>query len=151
MLDEGLAVLDRLLSGKEVSHHGEHYVVEGVKLSPLPVQRLRMPIWIGGESAAALRRAARWDGWLAPATSPDGTSVMAKGPNTIAEMVAQIRRHREAEAPFEVAVNGYTEPGDVGLPQAYEEAGATWWLESVHGLRGTLDEMMARVKAGPAG
>ena len=97
------------------------------------------------------RRATRWDGWLAPATGPDGTSVMAKSPDTIAEIVARIHRHRKEESPFEVAVDGYTEPGDAALPRAYEEAGATWWLESIHGLRGTLDEMVARVEAGPAG
>jgi hypothetical protein len=35
------------------------------------------------------------------------------------------------------------------LPHAYQVAGATWWLESIHGKRGSLDEMMARVEAGP--
>jgi alkanesulfonate monooxygenase SsuD/methylene tetrahydromethanopterin reductase-like flavin-dependent oxidoreductase (luciferase family) len=149
MIDEGLTVLDGLLSGWEVSHRGEHYVVDGVRLSP--TRRPRIPIWIGGESDAALRRAARWDGWLAPATSPDGTPIMAKSPDTIAEMVARIYRHREGGGPFEVAVDGYTESGNEALSRAYEEAGATWWLESVHGLRGTLDEMIARVEAGPAG
>ena len=48
-------------------------------------------------------------------------------------------------------LGGHTEPGDGELPQTYEDAGATWWLESVHGLRVTLDEMMARMEAGPAG
>src|SRR5215211_446493 len=43
-----------------------HYAVEDVSLAPLPLQRPRVPIWIGGEGAPALRRAARWDGWLAP-------------------------------------------------------------------------------------
>ena len=150
MLDEGLSVLDGLLSGEEVSHHGEHYTVEGVKLAPLPVQRPRIPIWIGGESPAALRRAARWDGWLAPATSPDGTPTMAKTPDQIAEMVAAIYSRRVIDAPFEVAVDGYTEPDD-RLPRAYEGAGATWWLESIHGMRGCIEEMMARVRAGPPG
>ena len=148
-LDEGLFVLDRLLSGEEVTHHGERYTVEAVKLAPLPVQRPRVPIWIGGESSAALRRAARWDGWLASATSPDGTPTMAKDPEQIVEMVAQIRLHRTTAAPLEVAVDGYTEPGDTRLPRAYEKAGATWWLESVHGMRGNVDEMVARVEAGP--
>src|SRR5215204_3550273 len=64
MLDEGLAVLDRLWSGEMVTHHGQHYDVENVALAPLPFQRPRIPIWIGGESPPALRRAARWDGWL---------------------------------------------------------------------------------------
>lgn len=149
MLDEGLKIVDRFWSGETVTHRGPHYVVEGVSLEPLPLQRPRIPIWIGGEGAPALRRAARWDGWLAPATSPDGRPTMAKSPARIAEMVAEIRRHRTKMAPFEVAVDGYSEPSDPILPRAYEGAGATWWLESIHGLRAPLDEMMARVEAGP--
>ena len=95
-------------------------------------------------------RAARWDGWLAPATSPDGTPTMARTPEQIAGMVATIYSRRVTDAPFEVAVDGYTEPDD-RLPHAYEEAGATWWLESIHGMRGGIEEMMARVQAGPPG
>jgi alkanesulfonate monooxygenase SsuD/methylene tetrahydromethanopterin reductase-like flavin-dependent oxidoreductase (luciferase family) len=146
MLDEGLTVLDGLWSGEPLTHHGQHYLVENVSLEPRPLQRPRIPIWIGGEGAPALRRAARWDGWLAPATSPDG---MAKDPERIAEMVAEIEFHRRADTPFDVAVDGYSEPGDLVLPRAYEAAGATWWLESIHGMRGSLEEMMARVEAGP--
>jgi alkanesulfonate monooxygenase SsuD/methylene tetrahydromethanopterin reductase-like flavin-dependent oxidoreductase (luciferase family) len=149
MLDEGLTILDGLWSGEPVTHRGQHYAVEGVSLAPRPLQSPRIPIWIGGEGAPALRRAARWDGWLAPAASHDGTSTMAKSPRRIAEMVAEIRRHRTTEAPFEVAVDGYSEPGDPALPCAYGAAGATWWLESIHDVRGTLGEMMARVEAGP--
>jgi alkanesulfonate monooxygenase SsuD/methylene tetrahydromethanopterin reductase-like flavin-dependent oxidoreductase (luciferase family) len=149
MLDEGLMILNWLWSGASVSHCGPHYAAEGVSLAPLPLQRPRIPIWIGGEGAPALRRAARWDGWLAPATNPDGTPSMAKTPERIAEMVAQIQRHRTTDAPFEVAVDGYSEPGDPTLPRAYGAAGATWWLESIHDMRGSLDEMIARVEAGP--
>jgi probable F420-dependent oxidoreductase len=150
MLDEGLAVLDGLWSGEAVAHHGTYYAAEGVSLAPLPLQRPRIPIWIGGEGAPALRRAARWDGWLAPATSLDGTPTMSKSPERIAEMVAKIRQHRGATTTdFDVAVDGYSEADDPALPRAYQEAGATWWLESIHGRRGPLDEMMARVEAGP--
>lgn len=150
MLDEGLTVLDGFWSGEPLTHHGQHYDVENVSLAPLPLQRPRIPIWIGGQGAPALRRAARWDGWLAPATRPDGTPIMDKDPRRIAEMVAEIQHHRRADTPFEVAVDGYSEPGDAALPRAYEAAGATWWLESIHGMRGPLEEMMARVVAGPA-
>jgi alkanesulfonate monooxygenase SsuD/methylene tetrahydromethanopterin reductase-like flavin-dependent oxidoreductase (luciferase family) len=149
MLDEGLAILDGLWSGEMVAHHGQHYDVENVSLAPLPLQRPRIPIWIGGDSPPALRRAARWDGWLAPATRPDDTPMMAKDPERIAEMVAEIQRHRTADTPFEVAVDGYSEPGDPTSPHAFEAAGATWWLESIHGKRGLIDEMIARVEAGP--
>ena len=148
MLDEGLQILDGLWSGETVAHRGRHYAVQGVSLAPRPLQRPRIPIWIGGEGPPALRRAARWDGWLAPATSHDGTPTMAKSPGRIAEMVAEIRRHRITPAPFEVAIDGYSEAGDPGLPRAYAAAGATWWLESIHDARGPLDEVMARVNAG---
>ena len=149
MLDEGLTILDGLLSGETVTHRGPHYAVEGVSLTPRPLQRPRIPIWVGGAGAPALRRAARWDGWLAPATSLDGTPSMAKSPEHIAEMVAEIQRHRTTDAPFEVAVDGYSEPGDPGLPRAYGAAGATWWLESIHDMRGPPDTVMQRVEEGP--
>jgi alkanesulfonate monooxygenase SsuD/methylene tetrahydromethanopterin reductase-like flavin-dependent oxidoreductase (luciferase family) len=149
MLDEGLALLDGLWSGETVTHRGPHYTVEGVSLAPCPLQRPRIPIWIGGESTPALRRAARWDGWLVPATGLDGTPTMSKSPERVAEMVAEIRRYRTTEAPFEVAVDGYSESGEPALPRAYAAAGATWWLESIHDVRSPLDEMMERVEAGP--
>ena len=149
MLDEGLDVLDRLMSGEKVTHHGDRYTVDGVTLAPLPVQRPRVPVWIGGEAKPALRRAARWDGWLASATPLDGSIEMSKSPEQIAEMVEEIHRHRTSDTPFDVALDGYSEPGGPSLPRSYEEAGATWWLESIHGRRGTVDEMLKRVEAGP--
>lgn len=148
-LDEGLDVIEEMMSGEEVTHRGQHYTVDGVTLAPLPVQRPRVPVWIGGEAKPALRRAARWDGWLANATPLDGTIIMSKGPEQIREMVAEIQSNRTPETPFDVALDGYSEPDDVTLPDSYAEAGATWWLESIHDRRGTVDEMLARVKAGP--
>src|ERR671916_1075686 len=68
MLDEGLTILDGLWSGETVTHRGTHYTVENVTLTPRPLQRPRIPTWIGGERTAALRRAARWAGWLPPTT-----------------------------------------------------------------------------------
>lgn len=149
MLDEGLDIIARLMAGEEVNHHGRHCTVEGVTLAPLPVQRPRMPFWIGGEARPALRRAARWDGWLASATPLDGSIRMSKSTEEIREMVAEIRRHRTSDSPFEIAMDGYSEPDDPELPNAYADAGATWWLESIHGRRGSPEEMLTRVKAGP--
>lgn len=148
-LDEGLAVLDGLMSGSEVTHHGDHYTVDGVTLAPLAVQRPRIPVWIGGEAKPALRRAARWDGWLASATPLDGTIEMSKSPEQMADMVEEIKSHRTSDAPFDVAMDGYSEPGDATRPRSYAEAGVTWWLESIRGRRGTVEEMLERVEAGP--
>lgn len=63
---ESLEVMTRLWSGEEVTHHGEHYRLDGVRLSMLPVQRPHPPIWIGANSPAAIERAARLGHpWLA--------------------------------------------------------------------------------------
>ena len=69
-LDEYLDLMQQLWSGDTVDHAGPLHAVSGVIGSPLPHQRPRPPIWIGGRSEPALRRAARFDGWCAYAMSP---------------------------------------------------------------------------------
>lgn len=148
MVDEGLLVLSRLWSGEPLRHRGTHYVVDNVQLQPLPVQRPRIPIWVGGESTPALRRAARWDGWIAAGNGPDGR--MTKSPDDMSGYTARLQTYREtSDAPFDIALTGYSRPSDGALAREYEDAGVTWWLESLHGFRGSVDEMMARVLAGP--
>lgn len=147
MLDEGLEVLSRLWSGEAVEFHGEHYSVEGAALVPQPVQRPRIPVWIGGESRAALRRAARWDGWIIGII--DETGQFTRSPEKLAEEVAYIRSQRSVDGPFDVAVDGISEPGEGGGAREYADAGATWWFEALYGMRGSHEEMLERVKAGP--
>ena len=158
MLDEGLQILDRLLRGETLDHQGAHYTVKNVTLIPLPVRQPRPPFWIGGDSSPALRRAARWDGWVFPANEMDGK--MAFSPAVIAAKVQTIFAHRRSasrpeeggdnvDESFDVAISGCSAPGQDDLPAAYAEAGATWWLETLFGLRGSPDEMLQRVKAGP--
>ncbi len=147
MLDEGLELLDRLWSGQAVRYRGTHYRVDNVTLAPVPVQRPRIPIWIGGESPAALRRAARWDGWIIGGVNQDGT--MAKTPDDVSDKLARIGQQRSSTAPFDVAMTGYSQPGDRALPRSFADAGVTWWLESLHGSRGTEEQLLRRVKAGP--
>ncbi len=138
MLDEGLDLLHRYWSGEEVTHHGEHYTVDGVSLAPTPVQE-RLLIWIGGNRPASLRRAARWDGWIADSADPTG---MTLSPKDVARSIEQIGR----DDAFDVAVLGQSDRGD---PAAYEHAGATWWLENIHDMRGTAKQTLRMVEAGP--
>jgi alkanesulfonate monooxygenase SsuD/methylene tetrahydromethanopterin reductase-like flavin-dependent oxidoreductase (luciferase family) len=70
-MDEALPILRQLLAGERVSVEGRHYRYRDVELHPRPVQG-RLPLWIGGLSEPAARRAARLgDGYLAngPVTS----------------------------------------------------------------------------------
>jgi alkanesulfonate monooxygenase SsuD/methylene tetrahydromethanopterin reductase-like flavin-dependent oxidoreductase (luciferase family) len=147
MLDESLDVLGRLMAGSPVTHHGEHYTVDNVTLQPLPIQRPRIPIWIGGRSHPALRRAARWDGWVMTAAGPGGE--MKRSPDYLAGKVEEIYQNRLVRDPFDIAVSGYSRPGEHSLPRQFESAGATWWLECLSDERGQLDELLGRIKAGP--
>ncbi len=147
-LDEGLGIVSRLLAGETITHCGPHYTVDGVTLAPRPVQRPRPPIWIGGDSQAALRRAARWDGWAAAGT--DEHCGQTKTPERLAEQLAVIHQHRASAAPFDVTMDGCTTPADGALVREFADAGVTWWLEPLFGLRGSVEEMLARVHAGPA-
>ncbi|CAM5669451.1 TIGR03619 family F420-dependent LLM class oxidoreductase OS=Streptomyces alboniger OX=132473 GN=CP975_15055 PE=4 SV=1 [Streptomyces alboniger] len=65
ILDETVDALRAALGQDEYpTHHGEHHHFEGLGQRPRPAQP-RVPLWIGGSSPAALRRAAtRGDGWL---------------------------------------------------------------------------------------
>ena len=65
--EKGLELIKALWSGEEVSYHDDFWTVEGVRPAVLPAQRPRPPIWVGGQSVAAVRRAARvGDAWYAP-------------------------------------------------------------------------------------
>jgi alkanesulfonate monooxygenase SsuD/methylene tetrahydromethanopterin reductase-like flavin-dependent oxidoreductase (luciferase family) len=128
-LDEALAVITGLWTGEPFRFDGRHYRIAEVTFKPTPVQRPRIPIWVGGwwPNKPPLRRAARWDG-MAPVTWG-----AALRPDQLAEAVAYVTHHREAETPFDVVVSGSTGPApeDADRMTAYVEAGATWWLEDI--------------------
>ena len=94
-----------------------------------------IPIWVGGNSPRAQRLAATYDGWLPDTTS---TAEMTMAPEELTQ-----------ETMRDIAVMGYSDAGDRELHERYAEAGATWWLESLHDRRARLDELLARVSAGP--
>ena len=50
---------------------------------------------------------------------------------------------------FDFIFMGYSEPIERAKAKEYADAGATWWLECLHGTRGSFEEMCARVKDGP--
>ena len=128
-LDEALAILAGLWTGEPFRFTGRHYSMAEVTFKPAPVQRPRIPVWVGGwwPHKAPLRRAARWDG-MAPAVW--GRELR---PEEVADSVAYVQRHRDSAAAFDVVVSGGTGPGpaDATRMDAYAAAGATWWLEDI--------------------
>ena len=83
--DEMLELMTRLWREDDVSFAGELYRYEQVTISPKPVQK-QLPLWIGGNSAAAIRRTARFGtGWIGGLQTVD----------EVEPVVAAIRREAE--------------------------------------------------------
>lgn len=115
-LDECIAIVRGLTAGGYFEFHGQFYDLPAVKLNPVPSKPL--PILIGGHSDAALKRAARHDGWLYA-----GGGLEALAP--LAARLAQYRREEGTEAkPFRFFVSAI---GGVGYDdvQRYADLGVT--------------------------
>ena len=73
--DESIAIMKELWTQDDPSFSGEFYSFSGAPFSPKPLQKPHPPIVIGGSSAGALRRVARFgDGWHPIGTSPEAMS-----------------------------------------------------------------------------
>lgn len=65
-MNEGLEIIRRLWEGETLTFKGRYYEVNNVKLTPEPIQRPRPPLWVGGFTPPAIRRAAKYgDGYIA--------------------------------------------------------------------------------------
>jgi alkanesulfonate monooxygenase SsuD/methylene tetrahydromethanopterin reductase-like flavin-dependent oxidoreductase (luciferase family) len=68
-MNECLAIVRELLTGKPVTYHGTFFDLDEVIIAPAPAEAI--PIIVGGRSDAAIRRAGRLgDGWLGIWNSP---------------------------------------------------------------------------------
>ena len=62
--DEGLEICRKLWTEESASHQGRFYTFEEASCFPKPMQKPYPPIWVGGHSASALKRVARFgDVW----------------------------------------------------------------------------------------
>ncbi|MFE4965122.1 LLM class F420-dependent oxidoreductase [Streptomyces sp. NPDC056660] len=108
VLDEAVDALRAALGPDEFpSHHGKFYDFEGLGQRPRPAQE-RVPVWVGGSSPAAVRRAAlKGDGWLPQGDPRD----------RLPAQIARLRRLREEAGVEEpITVGAITEPLYVGTP-----------------------------------
>lgn len=61
-LNEMIDIIRGLTKGGYFQHHGKHYDIPSIKICPTPTEPIK--ILIGGHAEAALKRAARNDGWM---------------------------------------------------------------------------------------
>ncbi|MFQ5934351.1 MAG: LLM class F420-dependent oxidoreductase [Dehalococcoidia bacterium] len=65
LTDEYIRIFKELWTKEDPVFEGQYYQVSGIKFQPKPVQKPHVPIWVGGQVDAAIRRAARLgDAWL---------------------------------------------------------------------------------------
>lgn len=95
-MDESVAVVQGLSAGGYFEFHGEVFDFPAIKIAPVPSQPI--PILVGGHAPAALRRAARADGWVHGGGDPAD----------LPGLLQRLREIRQAEGtadkPFEVHV-----------------------------------------------
>ncbi|HVH20021.1 MAG TPA: LLM class flavin-dependent oxidoreductase, partial [Myxococcota bacterium] len=134
-----------------VEHEGRDYAFPRLEMNPTPP--LRIPVWVGGISEPALRRAARHDGWLSDL-------------QTSAEIAACIGRVRAYRAelgrdgePFDVMasasdafdLDGYRRPRDAGvthvltLPWVFTHGDTKDLEKKKDGMRRFADDVIARM------
>jgi alkanesulfonate monooxygenase SsuD/methylene tetrahydromethanopterin reductase-like flavin-dependent oxidoreductase (luciferase family) len=150
ILDEGLAIVRGLLSGEPYSFAGKHYTIKPTQFLPKPIQP-RIPIWIAGTwpRPRPFRRAARHDG-VVPMSSNIEKDLSTEDVRAIARF---IKEHRASDSAFDLLHAGDTagksprEAADIVAP--FVEAGATWWNEAPLPWKTTLEDIRARIEAGP--
>ncbi len=145
-LDDMIPALRELWKGGWVEYHGPQYDFDALQMNPSPTAPV--PIYGGGHSRPALRRAAQLcDGWLgASAYSPDDAW----------HYLGKVREHlkaagREGE-PFTIYLALNTLP-DLDLYRRLEDAGVTdmvcapWMLADMKGAKDYRSALDAKLRA----
>ncbi len=113
-LDEYIQLFKALWTEENPSFHGKFWQIEEVGFAPKPIQRPHPPIWVGGHSAPALRRAGRMaDGWHAVGIEPDH----------LREQFQEVQRHAQEAGrdPASVSLSVRTRVSLNDPPQAIEQ------------------------------
>ena len=117
--DEAIEVLRLVLAGGMAEFHGRHFSFEKLQMSPAPAAPV--PIYVGGHSEPALRRAARiGDGWSSAMMTLDELR------STIARLARLRASYDRATVPFEIqavcidqrGLDGFRRQADIGVTDA---------------------------------
>ena len=117
--DEAIEVLKLILGGGMVEYHGKHFEFGKLQMSPAPSEPV--PIYVGGHTGVALRRAARvGDGWSSAMMRFDDLR------NVIDRLAALRAEYGRADQPFEIqavcidrfGLDGFRQQADIGVTDA---------------------------------
>ncbi|NUT36409.1 MAG: TIGR03619 family F420-dependent LLM class oxidoreductase [Hamadaea sp.] len=150
--DEAIEILRLILGGGMVEYHGEHFGFGKLQMSPTPAQPV--PIYVGGHTEAALRRAARvGDGWTS-------AMIRMRDLRTTIARLGELRAEYGRSDAFEIqavcvdrfGLDGYRQQADAGVtdaivvPWLFYGAGFDSELSvKKDGIRRFADEVIARM------
>jgi probable F420-dependent oxidoreductase len=135
-VDEMIEIIRLILGGGMVEYHGKFFDFDKLQISPAPSEP--MPIYVGGHTEPALKRAARvGDGW---ASAMMKLSELRETIDRLGELRASCDR---ADVPFEIqavcidrfGVDGYREQAEVGVTDAI----VVPWIFDGHGFDAPLE------------
>jgi probable F420-dependent oxidoreductase len=133
MGNEQLEIFNTLWKSDRPEFHGKHYDFSPVSVSPRPVQQPRFPIWTGGESEAAQKRAAKyannWFSYFVKITPQDMAAKFA----TVKKLSGEVGRDPSL-GPVGLACCRPIEITDKPVPQQDDT------------LEGTPDQLIAALK-----
>jgi probable F420-dependent oxidoreductase len=151
LLDECIEVMRRVWTEDSVAVEGRHFRARSVTMRPRPVSRPHPPIWVGGNSNRAMRRAVELgQGWV-PFPNPVAAARATKTPaiTTMDELADRLERAR-----FHAQSIGRAEALDVCFapfrldddPADFEALGVTWLAVQFDGVT-TRSEWFDRMNA----
>jgi probable F420-dependent oxidoreductase len=151
-LEEGVEIMRALWRGGFAEYRGRHYDFDAVQMSPAP--SVPIPIYGGGLSKAALRRAAtRWEGWASEIQTTAEVKAIA------AELRAYRADSERAQEPFGLCValrdahdaDGFRRARDIGVtelitvPWLFYGADPDSLTQKCDGIRRFGDEVIAKL------
>jgi probable F420-dependent oxidoreductase len=144
LLDEALDVMKAVWTGDDTAYEGRHFTARGVRVRPTPQASPHPPIWIGGNSRRAIRRAVSGhDGW-APFDTTGGYGKFSRtaeigGVDDLAERIAYARDVADEvgrEAPLDIC---YSVGAASSVDERHDhigrlaELGVTWLTVGIPG------------------
>ncbi|SFS63731.1 TIGR03619 family F420-dependent LLM class oxidoreductase [Saccharopolyspora flava] len=142
-VDEMIEIIRLILGGGMVEYHGKFFDFDKLQISPAPAKP--MPLYVGGHTEPALKRAARvGDGW---ASAMMKLSELRETIDRLGELRASYDR---ADVPFEIqavcidrfGVDGYREQAEVGVTDAI----VVPWIFDGHGFDAPLEAKLDSVR-----
>ena len=161
LFDEAIEAMTDAWTGESVNRPEGAFAAVGHTMAPPPAQLPRPPIWIGGNSAAAKRRAAELaDGWIPMPTTPSLAAITGTAEiDSFDTLAAEIRDVLDRRAKvgrggaFDIAFGAYGMPSADDDPdgehmrdvvQRHADIGVTWFSLPVNGRSlGACQEQMA--------